>query len=173
MKISLNTVDSYKNTSAQRIPSGFYSVFVHETIDRNSSVSATKIRWLYLEKAAASKRIFTLLGPLFVRSQGDDFSAIAGALVANITTCGIKNTFGKTQKMSYHLKKPGMKGDLQKAFLPILLLVVWTTSVSSAVCCLSRWRYFSAKYLKTIKKKQKNCYERNIQNEFVCSASTC
>lgn len=35
-------------------------------------------------------------------------------------------------------KKRSMKGDLQKDFLPILLLVVWTTSVSSAVCCLSR-----------------------------------
>lgn len=59
------------------------------------SLNSQPLNDLYLEYAAASKRIFTLLGPLFVRSQSDDFSAVAGALVADITTCGIKNTFGK------------------------------------------------------------------------------
>ena len=55
-----------------------------------------------LEQAAASKWIFTLLGPLFIRSQRDDLSAVAGALVADITTSGIKDTFGgkKTTKKS-------------------------------------------------------------------------
>lgn len=46
-------------------------------------------------------------------------------------------------------KHQSLNCDTKKDFLPILLLVVWTTSVSSAVCCLSRCRYFSAKYLKT------------------------
>lgn len=52
-----------------------------------------------LKQAATSKRIFTPLGPLFVRSQSDDFSAVAGALVVNITTNCTEDTFGgkKTQ----------------------------------------------------------------------------
>lgn len=57
------------------------------------------MKWFSLEEAAASKGIFSLLGSLLVRTQSDDFSAVAGALVADITTCCIKNTFGKkTQK---------------------------------------------------------------------------
>ena len=59
------------------------------------SLNGQPLNDLHLEYAAASERIFTLLGPLFVRSQSDDLSAVAGALVGDITTCGIKNTFWK------------------------------------------------------------------------------
>lgn len=45
------------------------------------------------EKAAAPERIFTLLGPLLVGSQSDDFPAVAGALVADVTACGVKYSF--------------------------------------------------------------------------------
>lgn len=50
------------------------------------------------EKAAAPERIFTLLGPLLVGSQSDDFPAVAGALVADVTACGVKYSFWKRQK---------------------------------------------------------------------------
>lgn len=53
-----------------------------------------------LEEAAAAEWFFTLLGPLFVWSQCDDFSAVAGALVAHITTCGIKNSCVEKQHVN-------------------------------------------------------------------------
>lgn len=59
--------------------------------------SVTKTKGFPLKQAATSKRIFTPLGPLFVRSQSDDFSAVAGALVVNITTTCIEDTFGEKQ----------------------------------------------------------------------------
>lgn len=57
----------------------------------NSSQSLGSIS----EKAAAPERIFTLLGPLLVGSQSDDFPAVAGALVAGVTTRGVEYSFGK------------------------------------------------------------------------------
>lgn len=64
---------------------------------RNHSQSF-KLTSIYLDKVAGSKRIFTFLGPLLVRSQSDDFSAVAGSLVADITIRGIKNTFEKKRQ---------------------------------------------------------------------------
>lgn len=104
------------------------------------------------EKAAAPERIFTLLGPLLVWSQSDDFPAVGGALVADVTTCGIKYSYvNEKQYNLIHEKWVDKQQHIQmkNEFSPILLLVVWMISVSSAVCCLSFWRYLSAKYLKT------------------------
>lgn len=127
-----------------------------EAHSENHGKQAVSDFTIYLEQAAASKRIFTLLGPLFVRSQCDDFSAVAGDLAADVTTSGIKNTFRKNKNKKHKTLKWIMwpnKSNRHKTgralSLPILLLLVWSTSVSSAVCCLRRWRYLSAKYLKT------------------------
>lgn len=49
--------------------------------------------WISLKKAAASKGIFTLLGPLLIGPQRDDLSAVAGVLIADVTTGCVKNTF--------------------------------------------------------------------------------
>lgn len=75
-------------------------------LDSNHSVSQSNSIF-YLEQAAAPKGVFTLLGPLLVRSQCDDFFAVAGVLVGNISTRGIKYTFvrQKAQIMIILMKK--------------------------------------------------------------------
>lgn len=115
------------------------------------------------EKAAASERIFTLLGPLLVRSQSDDFPAVGGALVAEVTTCGIKYSFAEDKQHNAINEKwidTQQRVQTEDEFSPILLLVVWMISVSSAVCCLSFWRYLSAKYLKTNERTSELCVSK-------------
>lgn len=75
-------------------------------LDSNHSVSQSNSIF-YLEQAAAPKGVFTLLGPLLVRSQCDDFFAVAGVLVGNISTRGIEYTFvrQKTQIIVSLMKK--------------------------------------------------------------------
>lgn len=92
------------------------------------------------EKTAAPERIFTLLGPLLVRSQSDNLPAVGGALVADVGTRGIKYSFVKEKQYNViYEKRIDRQQPIRTAdeFSPILLLVVWMISVSSAVCCLS------------------------------------
>ena len=62
------------------------------------------------------------------------------------------NCILKTRKYGNNEEKinlPGKHRAKASRHLPILLLLECIDSGSSAICCLSFWRYFSAKYLKT------------------------